>query len=156
MKVLVSSMAGLALIASGAAWAGEHTDAKGSQGQKPFKSSETYVPQESSETADPGVTGGQTSQGKGQTSQQQQTTGQGSKQSGAGQFVDDAMITAKIKAALAKNPGTSAMAISVETTDQTVQLTGSVESEDEKKKAESIARDVAGVKEVENKLTVKS
>lgn len=142
MKALLSSMAGLALITSGAAWAGEH--------QKPFKTSETYT-SESGETADPGMTDGQTSQGKAK----QQTTGKESEQSAAGQYVDDAMITAKIKAALAKNPGTSAMAISVETEDQTVQLTGSVQSEDEKKKAEGIARGVAGVKKVENKLAVK-
>lgn len=139
MKALMSVMAGLALIASGAAWAGE-----GSQPQKPFKSSETYGPGESGETAEPGRTEGQGSQGKGEASEQ----------SDVGQYVDDAMITAKIKAALANNPGTSALAISVETTDQTVQLTGSVENKDEKEKAESIARSVTGVKEVENKLKV--
>ncbi|MGH8659282.1 MAG: BON domain-containing protein [Gammaproteobacteria bacterium] len=150
MKALMSSMAGLALIASGVAWAGETGESQGSQGQEPFKSSETYTaPQESG--ADPGVTGGGASQAKAK----QRTTGQGSEKSAAVQYVDDAMITTKIKAALAKNPGTSAMAISVETNDQTVQLTGSVQSEDEKKKAESIARSVDGVKEVENKLTVK-
>ncbi|MGH8613949.1 MAG: BON domain-containing protein [Gammaproteobacteria bacterium] len=149
MKVLLSSMAGLALIASGAGWAGEH--------QKPFKSSETYGPQESGDTGDPSVTGGYASeQSAVQGKAKQQNTGQKSKESDAGQYVDDAVITAKIKAALAKDPGTSAMAISVETTDRTVQLTGSVESEQEKKKAESIARDVAGVKQIENKLTVKS
>ena len=37
----------------------------------------------------------------------------------------------------------------------TVQLSGSVDSADEKIKAESIARGVNGVKEVENKLAVK-
>ncbi|MGH8578599.1 MAG: BON domain-containing protein [Gammaproteobacteria bacterium] len=150
MKALLSSMAGLALIVSGAAWAGETGESQGSQGQKPFKSSETYGPQGSGETAD------QTSQGKGQASEQSGKSKQqtGSKQSEGGYF-DDAMITAKVKAALAQNPGTSAMAISVETNDQTVQLTGSVQSEDEKKKAESVARSVAGVKEVQNKLTVK-
>ncbi|MGH8608516.1 MAG: BON domain-containing protein [Gammaproteobacteria bacterium] len=112
----------------------------------------TYaVPQESGETADPGMTGGRASQGKAK----QQTPGQESEQSAAGQYVDDAMITAKIKAALAQNPGMSAMAISVKTNDQMAQLTGSVQSDDEKKKAESIARSVAGVKDVENKLAVK-
>jgi hypothetical protein len=68
--------------------------------------------------------------------------------------MDDALITEKVKAALAKDLDASALAISVDTTQGTVQLSGTVESEEEKEKAESIARGVDGVKAVENKLTV--
>jgi hypothetical protein len=70
------------------------------------------------------------------------------------EYMEDALITGKVKAALAKGPDASALAISVETTKGTVQLSGTVESEEEKKKAESIAHGVDGVKVVENKLSV--
>lgn len=147
MKALISFMVASALIAAGTAWAGEESLA--TQIEKPLQSGETYPAPESGEAADPGMTGGQTGQG----TEQQQTTGEGSgKKSSTEQYVDDAMITAKVKAALAKDPGTSAIRIGVETNHQTVELTGSVKSEEEKKKAESIARSVTGVKEVENKL----
>ncbi|MGH8647249.1 MAG: BON domain-containing protein [Gammaproteobacteria bacterium] len=141
MKWFMSSMAVLVLIASGAAWAGETGQTSGSQARKPFKSSETQAQNQESlksgETMDP------------------TTKGQESEKSTAVQFIDDATITARVKAALAKDPGASALAISVETTKGTVQLSGSVDSADEKMKAESIARGVDGVKEVENKLAVK-
>lgn len=140
MKWLVSSVAALTLIASGASWAGETGGSQGSQAKKPFKSSETMEPSVEE----------QSSQGK----EDPQAKSQKPPQSTGG-YMDDALITAKVKAALAKDPGASALAISVETTKGTVQLSGSVDSADEKMKAESIARGVEGVQTVENKLTVK-
>jgi len=68
--------------------------------------------------------------------------------------LEDKLITATVKVALAKNPDVSASTISADTTEGTVQLSGTVKSEEEKKKAESIARGVDGVKVVENKLKV--
>ncbi|MGH8655217.1 MAG: BON domain-containing protein [Gammaproteobacteria bacterium] len=145
-------MAVLALIASGAAWAGETSG-------KPFKSSETTDPtaEERSGAVQDEVQGTQSRQGaaerqSGQGEETQQTQGQGSEESGAVSYIDDAMITAKVKAALAQDPGASALAIEVETTKGTVQLSGTVDSADEKMKAESIARGVDGVKGVENGL----
>lgn len=151
MKSFTSSMAVLALIASGAAWAGETSG-------KPFKSSETIDPtaEERSGAVQDKVQGTQSRQGaaEGQSGgkETQQTQGQGSEKSGAVSYIDDAMITAKVKAALAQDPGASALAIEVETTKGTVQLSGTVDSADEKMKAESIARGVDGVKGVENGL----
>lgn len=151
MKSFTSSMAVLALIASGAAWAGETSG-------KPFKSSETTDPtaEERSGAVQDEVQGTQSRQGaaEGQSGgkETQQTQGQGSEKSGAVSYIDDAMITAKVKAALAQDPGASALAIEVETTKGTVQLSGTVDSADEKMKAESIARGVDGVKGVENGL----
>ncbi len=143
MKCFMSSMAVLALITSGAVWAGE----TGETSSKPFKSSETIDPTEQGSAAQDNVRGT-----SGQGKETQQTQGQGSEKSGAASYIDDAMITAKVKAALAKDPGASALAIEVETTKGMVQLSGSVESADEKTKAESIARGVEGVKGVENGL----
>ncbi|MGH8603740.1 MAG: BON domain-containing protein [Gammaproteobacteria bacterium] len=145
MKSFMSSMAVLALIASGAVWAGE----TGQTSSKPFKSSETTDPtlEEQGSAAQDNVRGTQGRQG---TTERQ--SGQGDEKSGAVSYIDDAMITAKVKAALAKDPGASALAIEVETTKGMVQLSGSVDSADEKMKAESIARGVDGVKGVENGL----
>ncbi len=159
MKSFMSSMAVLALIASGAVSAGETAQTSGSQAGKPFKSSETTDPtvEEQGSAAQDNVRGTQSRQGaaegqSGQGKETQQTQGEGSEQSGAGRYIDDAMITAKVKAALAQDPGASALAIKVETTKGMVQLSGSVDSAEEKTKAESIARGVDGVKDVENEL----
>lgn len=155
MKWFMSSMAVLALIASGAAWAGETGQTSG----KPFKSSETTYPkvEEQGSAVQDEVRGTQSRQGaaegqSGGVKETQQSQGQGSEKSGAVSYIDDAMITAKVKAALAQDPGASALAIKVETTKGTVQLSGSVDSADEKMKAESIARGVEGVRNVENGL----
>jgi hyperosmotically inducible protein len=157
MKRLLSLIAALALIASGAAWAGEQwKQQSGKSSQKTFKSSETFLegqagPEYGKEQEE--RTKKQSQEATGQ--QQQQTKGQESEQSAVGEYMDDAMITTKVKAALAKDPAASALAISVETTKGTVQLSGAVDSAEEKMKAESIARSVEGVRGVENKLTVK-
>lgn len=72
-----------------------------------------------------------------------------------GEYLDDAVITAQVKAGLMKDPGTSALAIGVETLKGTVQLSGFVDSADEKRRAEEIARTVDGVIAVQNALSVK-
>ncbi len=66
----------------------------------------------------------------------------------AGEYVDDAVITAKVKARLAQEPTVSAFAISVDTRDGVVILSGFVDSEAQRDKAVAIARGVAGVREV--------
>jgi len=71
-----------------------------------------------------------------------------------GQFVDDATITTKIKTAFATDKTVSAMQVSVDTNNGNVRLSGFVDSEAEKRRAEEIARNVAGVKSVTNALTV--
>jgi len=71
-----------------------------------------------------------------------------------GQFVDDATITSKIKTAFATDKTVSAMQINVDTNQGNVRLSGFVDSDAEKRRAEEIARNVSGVRSVTNALTV--
>jgi hyperosmotically inducible protein len=73
----------------------------------------------------------------------------------AGEIVDDGVITAKVKAALAAEPATKARDITVITRDGIVQLSGFVDSDDEKTTAVEVARGIAGVKDVLNNLELK-
>jgi osmotically-inducible protein OsmY len=73
----------------------------------------------------------------------------------AGEVVDDSVITAKVKAALVKEPDTKAYQIQVDTFRGVVQLSGFVDSTQARSKAVSVARTVGGVKEVRNSLEVK-
>jgi osmotically-inducible protein OsmY len=77
------------------------------------------------------------------------------KQSSTGEVVDDSVITTKIKTQLAADELLKAFQVSVETRTGVVELSGSVNSQNAKDKAGQIARGVAGVKSVQNNLTVK-
>ena len=72
----------------------------------------------------------------------------------AGAVMDDTAITTKVKTAFASDPDVSAMRVSVKTVDGRVNLTGAVKSQDEKRKAEQVARNVSGVRSVNNELVV--
>jgi hyperosmotically inducible protein len=71
-----------------------------------------------------------------------------------GQVVDDAALTAKVKASIAEEEGVSATSVNVTTYRGTVQLSGFVESEEAKRRAENAANDVEGVRAVRNDLRV--
>ncbi len=71
----------------------------------------------------------------------------------AGEYVDDATITTKVKASIINELGMKE--IGVETMQNTVQLSGFVDSQGVKDKAGSIARNTSGVKEVKNNLVVR-
>jgi hyperosmotically inducible periplasmic protein len=73
-----------------------------------------------------------------------------------GAYVDDATLTTRVKAKFAEDPTVSALAISVETLNGTVQLSGFAKSSAEKSKAESLARNTSGVKAVKNDIVVRS
>lgn len=73
----------------------------------------------------------------------------------AGEYVDDSVITSKVKAALVADPVTKAREIGVETFKGTVQLSGFVSTAAEKEKAGEIARTVKGVVDVKNNIVVK-
>jgi osmotically-inducible protein OsmY len=77
-------------------------------------------------------------------------------QESAGEYVDDAVITTKVKNALFGHEEVSGLAVSVETFKGRVQLSGFVTTQREKAKAEELARGVAGVKSVSNDLIVKA
>jgi hyperosmotically inducible periplasmic protein len=72
-----------------------------------------------------------------------------------GEYFDNAAITAKIKSAYATDPVVKALSVHVSTVKGVVQLTGTVSSNTEKKRAEEIARSVAGVTNVKNGIVVK-
>lgn len=76
-------------------------------------------------------------------------------QQSVGSYVDDAGITAAIKAKFAEDKTVAATAISVETMKGTVQLSGFAKNQAEKDRAGHIATGVAGVKSVKNNVVVK-
>jgi osmotically-inducible protein OsmY len=73
----------------------------------------------------------------------------------AGEVVDDGVVTAKVKARLVDDPVTKAYQIEVETFKGTVQLSGSVDSAEARSRAEQLASNVGGVKDVKNSLQVR-
>lgn len=72
-----------------------------------------------------------------------------------GAYVDDASITTAVKAKFVEDKTVDAGAIKVETLNGTVQLSGFAKSNAEKAKAEYIARNTKGVREVRNNLSVR-
>jgi len=78
-----------------------------------------------------------------------------SKQEGAGEYVDDSVITTKVKSLIAADDFLRSFQISVETYKGIVQLSGFVGSQMAVNKAGEIASGVQGVKSVKNDLIVK-
>src|SRR5665647_818413 len=78
-----------------------------------------------------------------------------SKQEGAGEYVDDSVITTKVKSLLAADDFLKSFQIGVETFKGTVQLSGFVNSQKAVDKAVEITRSVKGVGSVKNNLIVK-
>ena len=78
-----------------------------------------------------------------------------SKQEGAGEYVDDSVITTKVKSLLANDDFLKSFQITVETYKGTVQMSGFVDSQKAIDKAGEIASGVKGVKSVKNNLNVK-
>jgi osmotically-inducible protein OsmY len=77
------------------------------------------------------------------------------KQESTGEYVDDSVITTKVKSLLAKDDFLKSFQIGVKTFKGTVQLSGFVASQKAVDKAEEIARSVKGVTSVKNDLIVK-
>lgn len=74
----------------------------------------------------------------------------------AGAAINDAEITAKVKAAIFAESGLKSLQISVDTVKGVVTLSGMVDSQESSDKAKALASGVAGVRDVENRLEVKS
>ena len=72
-----------------------------------------------------------------------------------GEVLDDATITAKVKAALLQAPDVKGLDVKVETDKAVVQLSGFVASQAQIDKAVEVAKGVHGVREVQNKMSVK-
>ncbi|EKE16951.1 MAG: hypothetical protein ACD_10C00704G0003 [uncultured bacterium] len=77
------------------------------------------------------------------------------KQEGAGEYVDDSVITAKVKAAILGEPTLKVTEINVETFKGVVQLSGFVSSAAMANKAVEVARKVGGVTSVKNDMRIK-
>ena len=77
------------------------------------------------------------------------------KQSGTGEYIDDTVITTKVKAAIFNEPTLKSAEINVETFKGVVQLSGFVTSPEAQNKAVVVARGVNGVKSVKNDMRLK-
>ena len=78
-----------------------------------------------------------------------------SKQESTGQYMDDSVITTKVKAAIFNEPDLKSAEINVETFKGVVQLSGFVSSQAAVNKAVQVTRTVAGVKSVKNDMRIK-
>lgn len=74
---------------------------------------------------------------------------------GTGEYIDDSVITTKVKAAIFHDPALKSAEINVETFKGVVQLSGFVGEAVDIKEAGGIAQSVEGVTSVKNDLRVK-
>ena len=72
-----------------------------------------------------------------------------------GAYVDDTGITTSVKAKFVDNKDVDASSIKVETLNGTVLLSGFAKNATERSSAETIARNVSGVKSVKNEIAVR-
>ena len=77
------------------------------------------------------------------------------KQEGTGEYIDDTVITTKVKAAVFAEPSLKSAEINVETFKGIVQLSGFVADAGDVSKAGEVARGVKGVKSVKYDMRVK-
>jgi osmotically-inducible protein OsmY len=77
------------------------------------------------------------------------------KQEGTAEYIDDTVLTTKVKAAILNDPSLSSAEINVETFKGEVQLSGFVNSRADISKAVEVARDVIGVQSVKNDMRLK-
>jgi osmotically-inducible protein OsmY len=76
-------------------------------------------------------------------------------QEGAGEYIDDSVITTKVKSAILGEPGLKVSEINVETFKGVVQLSGFVSSREDITAAVKLASAVNGVKSVKNDMQLK-
>jgi osmotically-inducible protein OsmY len=74
---------------------------------------------------------------------------------GTGEYVDDSVITTKVKAAIFNEPGLKVSEVQVQTFKGVVQLSGFVSSRSDIKGAVRVASAVSGVKSVTNDMQLK-
>lgn len=73
----------------------------------------------------------------------------------SGENADDKWLTSRVKSALAHSPDYKFDEVIVTTSKGTVQLSGFVNTTDQKSKAVDVAQAVPGVKDIQNSITVK-
>lgn len=72
-----------------------------------------------------------------------------------GEYVDDATITTKVKAAIFDDPSLKVLQVNVETFQNVVQLSGFVDSPQSENRAVELARNVSGVRSVKDDIIVR-
>lgn len=77
------------------------------------------------------------------------------RQEGTGEYVDDTVITARVKAAVFNDPDLKSSEINVETFKGRVQLSGFVSKQSDISKSTALARGVPGVMAVANDMRLK-
>ena len=75
---------------------------------------------------------------------------------GTGEYIDDTVITTKVKAAILNEETLKSAEVNVETFKGVVQLSGFVNSEADIAKAASVARGIKGVSSVKNDMRLKA
>lgn len=78
-----------------------------------------------------------------------------SRQEGTGEYIDDSVITGKVKMAILDDPALKVAEINVETFKGVVQLSGFVSSPAAASRAVQVARGVGGVKSVKDDMRIK-
>jgi osmotically-inducible protein OsmY len=78
-----------------------------------------------------------------------------SQQASTGEYIDDSVITTKVKTAIFNEPSLKVTQITVETYKSVVQLSGFVDSSASMDKAVAAARSVQGVSSVKNDMRLK-
>jgi len=78
-----------------------------------------------------------------------------STEEGTGEYVDDSVVTSKVKAAILNEPSLSSAEINVETFKGVVQLSGFVNSRADMRTAVSVAKSVPGVESVKDDMRLK-
>lgn len=77
------------------------------------------------------------------------------KRQSAGEYLDDTVITTRVKAAIVADDKLKVSEINVETYKGVVQLSGFVSSSDDRSRAVKVAKDVKGVESVKNDIRIK-
>lgn len=76
-------------------------------------------------------------------------------QESTGEYIDDTVLTSRVKGVLLNDPQVSGLSINVETFKGTVQLSGFVKAVSERNRAVQLARSVKGVRQVRNDLLIR-
>lgn len=76
-------------------------------------------------------------------------------ESSTGEYIDDTVLTSRVKSALLNDPDVSGLTVNVESFKGTVQLSGFVKTVAERNKALKLARAVNGVKRIKNDILIR-
>lgn len=76
-------------------------------------------------------------------------------QESTGEYIDDTVLTSRVKGVLLGDPQVSGLSINVETFKGTVQLSGFVKTVSERNRAVQLTRSVKGVRQVRNDILIR-